>query len=48
VQIIPDYPSFIVQVKSYLAFDRKAFARAVARFQPAHLLPGTIVEIDTT
>lgn len=39
--------TWTVQVKSYLAFDRAAFARAVERLRQAHLLPATITEINT-
>jgi hypothetical protein len=47
ITVIQSYPSFVVEVQSYLMFDRAAFRRAVARFQPAHLLPGTVVELNT-
>lgn len=36
-----------VMVQSWLAFDRPAFARAVARFQPADWLPTLILEISS-
>jgi hypothetical protein len=47
VVIVEDFPNyrFTVKVKSALEFNRAAFARAVARFRPAHVLPPTILEV---
>jgi hypothetical protein len=45
ITVTQNYPTFVVQVPSYLPYDRGALARAVQRFQPAHLLPGIIDEI---
>lgn len=49
ISIIEDFAhfAFTVRVKSYLAFDRAAFARAIERFRPAHLLPARIVEVNS-
>jgi hypothetical protein len=44
IEDIPNY-KFTVKVKSALEFNRAAFARAVTRFRPAHVLPPTILEV---
>jgi hypothetical protein len=36
-----------VTVRSYLAFDRPAFARAVNRYRQAHMVAPTITETNT-
>jgi len=47
VNIIQGFTTYTltVQVQNWLAFDRGAFQRAVGRFQPAHCLPASIVEV---
>lgn len=47
INVLPDYATFqlTIQVQSWLAFDRGAFARAVERFQVADWLPTIIQEI---
>lgn len=48
--VITESPSsftWTVTTKSYLTYDRAAFARAVERLRQAHLLPATIVESST-
>lgn len=43
----PSTYTWNVQTKSYLNFDRAAFARAVERLRQAHLLPAVITEVNT-
>lgn len=46
VDVVEDFQvyAWTVYTKSYLNFDRAAFARAVERLRQAHLLPATIIE----
>jgi hypothetical protein len=49
VDVIESFTTYTwtVTTKSYLNFDRAAFARAVERLRQAHLLPATITELNT-
>jgi hypothetical protein len=47
VQIAPNFATYTltVQVQNWMSFDRGAFARAVARFQPCDWFPTVIQEV---
>jgi hypothetical protein len=50
ILIEPNTPvpyQFVVNVLNWLTFDRKAFARAVERYQPAESLTAIILEVET-